>query len=746
MKQMDIGKINKVLVVMLGGIGNMILLMPALRALREELPGKEIILMTGEPEVERIAGAHNLFDKVVLHDRRVKQSLLNKIQFIKSVRDEKIDLAIVSSGTNAFLGSLFTFLMGIPNRVGEDINGRGFLYTVKSNYDENENELDGTLRLLKATGLRAENRDTFLSVLEGDKEKVDQFLLENGIAQTDLLIGMHTGSGLKQRDEKRWPKERFARLGDELINRHNAKIVLTGSSGEADLTKEISGLIKGSVFSAAGKMDITETAALIKRCRLFISNDSGVAHIAAALGVPLVVLFGPTDIKRICPQGKNVYVVKKDLVEDDNGLVAKVKRNDSLKDIEVEDVLNVTENLIKNEKTEMAKTLSKGSKIKALHIITRLDAGGSSTNTLETVVRLDRDKYDVTLIIGKTFDPHAEVERFVKEHNIKCIVIDILRRNIHPLKDVRSFFRLLKIIWKGQFDIVHTHSSKAGILGRWAAWLARVPIIIHTPHGHIFYGYYGKDLTQVFVLMERITAKITDKIITLTARGKEEHVQFNIANVDKFLPIYSGIDINYFSNPKVSSGEKRKELGIPLDSVVFGAVARLDPVKGNDFLIEAMAQVVKQFSNARLIIAGDGSQRGLLEGRIKELGIEENVLLLGFRKDIPEILQMIDVFVLASLNEGMGRVILEAMACEKPIVATRVGGIPELVEHGKQGFLVEPAEPSSLSQAMLELAVDGEKRKFFGTNGKRKVSEMFSIEKMIKDIEALYEDLLESKK
>ena len=380
-------------------------------------------------------------------------------------------------------------------------------------------------------------------------------------------------------------------------------------------------------------------------------------------------------------------------------------------------------------------------KLRVLHIITRLDPGGSSTNTIETVARLDPERFEVFLISGRTKDDDGTIEASLKARNIAYVFYKDLQREINIGKDIKAFLKLYRFLKDRPFDIVHTHSSKAGVLGRWAAKCAVVPVIIHTPHGHIFYGYFSKWMTTIFIWIERLTARITDKIITLTQRGKEEHVHFKIAPPDKFVTIHSGIDIN----PKVSHQELKahlkKQWVLNEGYFIFGSVGRLDPIKGTSYLIEAMALLVKKYPKSQLLLVGEGSQRERLKKQCINLGLGAFVKFTGYQKDPAPFIEIMDVFILPSLNEGMGRVILEAMTYGKPVIATKVGGIPELVEDGKNGILVNPQDPHALAQAMIRLANDKPLLDRMSHEAILKVGDQFNINRMVRDIEDLYQQL-----
>lgn len=384
-------------------------------------------------------------------------------------------------------------------------------------------------------------------------------------------------------------------------------------------------------------------------------------------------------------------------------------------------------------------------KIKVAHIITRLDAGGSSTNTIETVARLDKEKFDSVLIYGLTQDPDGKIAQHIDSKNISVKFIPDLQREIHPIKDLKAFYRLYFEIKKGRFDIVHTHTSKAGILGRWAAKFAKIPCIIHTPHGHVFYGYFNKILTKIFIEIEHLTAIITDRIITLTNIGKSEYVSFRIASPEKFIPIYSGIDVTKFENVPDRILTMKHSFRIPDDVVIVGTVTRLEPIKGNNILIAAFADLLKKHPHCCLIIIGEGPLKNELKNQARQLQISEKVIFTGFQSDITSWLYTFDVFVLASLNEGMGRVILEAMSCGKPIIASRTGGIPELIVDQKTGLLTPPGDVPALMLAMSILVQSKDIRQKFGDAGKMRIDKTFSIDMMMKQIESLYFELLAKK-
>ena len=389
-------------------------------------------------------------------------------------------------------------------------------------------------------------------------------------------------------------------------------------------------------------------------------------------------------------------------------------------------------------------------KIKVIHIITRLDKGGSAENVLLTVINLNKARYDVSLIKGLSLESEmgalescavkdnlAEAERC----GVRILTISELVREVHPLYDFKAFVSLIKIFLREKPVIVHTHTSKAGILGRWAAFLTQVPIIIHTPHGHVFWGYSSKCKTWFYILLERLTALITDKIITLTEQEKRDHLQFKIASKEKFSTIHSGVDPDKYFNLSVDGAAMKRSLGIPDNSFVVGTTGRLTPVKGHRYLIEAARKIVDFRSDTVFVFLGDGELFRELKNMASRLGIKENVRFLGWRQDAAEVMSTFDLFVLPSLNEGMGRVLIEAMALGKPVVASSVGGISDLVVHGENGLLVKPADSWALANSIKFLITDSEKRKQMGGKGKR-MAVNYSVDSMVQKIDQLYTELL----
>jgi glycosyltransferase involved in cell wall biosynthesis len=392
--------------------------------------------------------------------------------------------------------------------------------------------------------------------------------------------------------------------------------------------------------------------------------------------------------------------------------------------------------------------------IRIIHVITRLDMGGSAQEALLTVLTLDPQFYKVILIKGSTSESamtSTELQNVNQKLEAACergaevISLPSLVRRISPWNDLKAFVLIWSLIRRYKPHIVHTHTSKAGALGRVAAWLASVPALIHKPHGHVFYGHFSPGLSRLFLLLEKLLGGITDHVIALSPMEARDYLSLRVLTVDKVSIIHSGVDVHRFIEGAKHRTRKRKELGIPADSLVVGYVGWLIPIKGVTYLLDAMAEVVQRHPNSLLLLVGKGDEKGEEEIKLKEqvenLGLDDNVRFLGWRPDVDKIMGCFDIFVLPSLNEGMGRVLVEAMSAGLPIVASRVGGIPDLVKHGENGLLVPPANAGALEQAISNLLSDKERRKRMGETGKT-MCRPYSVEAMVDKIHKLYSRLL----
>lgn len=377
-----------------------------------------------------------------------------------------------------------------------------------------------------------------------------------------------------------------------------------------------------------------------------------------------------------------------------------------------------------------------GEKIRVLHVITRLIVGGAQENTLLTVTHLDRTRYDVTLASGPTTGPEGSLEDRIPG-DIAFQRIPELVRQPDPVKDVLSLWRLVRLMRKGRFHIVHTHTTKAGLLGRIAARLAQIPVVIHTPHGHAFHDYLGTAGSTTLQAAERWLTRWTDQIICLTEAERRDYLRFRIGPPERFAVIHSGVDVERFRRGFPEGPARRQVLGLPADGPLIGCVARLVPVKGVHVLLEAVPRIRAAMPGATVVFVGDGPLRAQLERRSASLGLNGAAAFLGLRQDIAEIISLFDVVVVPSLNEGMGRVVIEAQASGRPVVASRVSGIQDLITHGQTGLLVPPADAEALAGAIIRCLTDSALADSLARRAQAGV-DAYAVAPMIAEIDRLY--------
>lgn len=374
---------------------------------------------------------------------------------------------------------------------------------------------------------------------------------------------------------------------------------------------------------------------------------------------------------------------------------------------------------------------------RVLHMITRMDVGGSSDDTLILVTRMPRPEFDSTLLSGPTNDPVPGLAESLARAAVPWIQVPYLQRPMSVPRDLMALRDLQRRIRALRPDIVHTHSSKAGFVGRLAARMAGVPRIFYTPHGHVFHSYYGPPITRMFIALERFAARFTERIVVLTDAEAEQHLAVGVGRRGQFVKIPSGVDLTAVRAEAAGGSRVRQELGLSRETPVVGSVARLVPVKGLRYLVAAMPEILHRCPETHLVLAGDGDQRSGLEGLARELVVSDRVHFLGFRRDAAAVTAALNVFVLPSLNEGLGRVLVTAMALGVPIVATKVGGVPEVVEDGRQGLLVPSADPQALGRAVTTLLTDRQCAASLGMGGRDRAG-LFSSEVMLKLHAELY--------
>jgi glycosyltransferase involved in cell wall biosynthesis len=389
---------------------------------------------------------------------------------------------------------------------------------------------------------------------------------------------------------------------------------------------------------------------------------------------------------------------------------------------------------------------SKKKNIKIVRVISRLNVGGPAIHTVLLSQALNNDGYVDLLICGKISDSEGDMGYFAREKGVGCIVIPELKRDISIKDDAKAFIKLLAIIRRERPDIVHTHAAKAGALGRLAAIISGVPVRIHTFHGHIFDGYFSPFKAKVFLLIERIMALFTSTIVTVSGAVRDEIVnKLRLTDGKRCVVIPLGLELDKFLRGDADGKPIRKELGADDGTVLVGIVGRLVPIKNHDMFLDSAKSFLKKNPGAdiKFAVVGDGEMRDYLERRVAELGIGGYVIFAGWRKDLAAVYAGLDIVALTSLNEGTPVSIIEAMASGRPVVATEVGGVGDLITHGHDGFLVKSNDVEGFSDRLSELISSKEMRSEFGRSGRERVRYKYSKERLVKDMEALYEECID---
>lgn len=321
-----------------------------------------------------------------------------------------------------------------------------------------------------------------------------------------------------------------------------------------------------------------------------------------------------------------------------------------------------------------------------------------------------------------------------------------ISRQIRPTSDLLAIYKLYRVIKRFEPQIVHTQTSKAGIVGRIAAWLAGVPVIVHTAHAFSFHPYLPPAVYWFYVFIEKWAGRFSDVILVDTDSVRDDGLRHRVVmDPRKLVTIPMGIDLKKFSPSLRGNSNILEVLGIMPQSIVVGTIARLVPDKGLDCFIKMASLVLTQCQGVIFLIVGDGPLRQTLELQAGDLGIGSSVIFAGHRSDVPELLNAMDVFVLPTLREGFGVVFAEAMAMKKPVVGSMIGPVAEVVEDGVTGFLVPPQSAEQFAERVVQLLCDGTKRKTFGEAGRRRVEARFSEAHMCVQIEKQYQVLLASK-
>jgi len=396
-------------------------------------------------------------------------------------------------------------------------------------------------------------------------------------------------------------------------------------------------------------------------------------------------------------------------------------------------------------------------RIRILRIINRAAIGGPILNATLLTRELP-DRFETKLLVGPCEEKYNHIEATDLLEGLDCVRLPSMRRSPNPLRDVETFLAIRKLIRQYKPHIVHTHATKPGTLGRLAAKLEGVPVVVHTFHGHVFHSYFNPLMNSAYRILERQLARISDAIVAISAELKKEmSTDFKIAPTSKFHIVPLGFDLDkFFQDPLSKRSQFRKELGVSEDTVVITLVGRLVPIKNHGFFLRAFKRL-KELTDRKVLAVFVGYGEGYLqvEAEVKTLGIEyarlgeqtqsTELIFTFLRTDVDVVYAGSDIIALSSLNEGTPVSLVEALASEKPVVSTRVGGVESIVEHGVTGFLCDKSDTESFAHHLATLVNDDALRIRMGKAGPGHVRTRFSYQRLVSDMEGLYEELLRRK-
>ena len=380
--------------------------------------------------------------------------------------------------------------------------------------------------------------------------------------------------------------------------------------------------------------------------------------------------------------------------------------------------------------------------IRVVNILARLNVGGPAIHVSLITQGLCPPDYESTLVTGTVGGAEGDMTWYATEHGVTPIVIPTLGRELHPVRDLKTLWQLVRVLRRLKPDVVATHTAKAGFVGRVAARLAGAPVVVHTFHGHVFHGYFSPTKTRLFLLLERFAARLSDTIIALTPGQRHDLAEvYRIAPMSKVTVMGYGLDLKAFAEAPRKPGDFRRAWSIPAAAPLVAIVGRLTGVKNHALFLQAAAQVRAALPEARFVIVGDGELRADLEGQTDALGLRDAVTFTGWQKDVVPVYADSDVLVISSVNEGTPFTVIEAMAAGCPVVSTAVGGVPDFLNQGELGALVPSGDAEALAAAIvrtLQQTPDAEALR-------AEMVSRYGIDLLLRDLDGLYRGLLEKK-
>lgn len=382
--------------------------------------------------------------------------------------------------------------------------------------------------------------------------------------------------------------------------------------------------------------------------------------------------------------------------------------------------------------------------IRVMRIIARLNVGGPAIHVTLITEAMQSPDFENTLVCGHIGEHEGDMAYLAEEYGITPIYIAALERELAPLRDVVTLFKLWQLIRRMRPDVVETHTAKAGFVGRIAAWLAGVPVRLHTFHGHVFHGYFSPAKTRLFLWLERLTAQLSDRLVTISPSLRDELVHtYHIAPAEKFAVVQLGLDLKPFADTPRKTGDFRAQFNIPSNAPLVGIVGRIVPIKNHALFLNAAQRVREDIPNAHFVIVGDGELRANVEAQVSALSLQEAVTFTGFLRDLRPVYADMDALVISSDNEGTPVSIIEALAAGVPVVSTAVGGVPDLLKQGAYGRLTPPGDAEALANAISAALRNGiDNRQAI----QEEIIAQYHISRLVADLSTFYRDLLAAKR
>lgn len=380
--------------------------------------------------------------------------------------------------------------------------------------------------------------------------------------------------------------------------------------------------------------------------------------------------------------------------------------------------------------------------MRIMHISTRLILGGSQENTVLSCEGQADDGHAVSLVFGPIYGPEGSLLDRARAHGgIECIETPHLIRPLQPLRDLLCRRDLRRLIRDWKPDVVHTHSSKAGILGRLAAWKERVPCVVHTIHGLAFHPYQAKWRNAIYIVSERLAARRCHRIICVADAMRDQALAAGIGTREQYVTVYSGMEVDRFLQPAWSRDSVRAELKLDEGDFVIGTISRLAELKGHDDLLDAIGPLMRERSNVKMLWVGDGWWRPRLLRRVSEMGLRDQVLTTGLvpPDEIPKYHQAMDVVAHMSYREGLPRVVTQALLSGLPVIAYDVDGTREVCIDGETGRLLEPGDIGALAEAARGMIEHPHDRAEMGRRGRELCRQRFAASTMVRQLEEIYE-------